>query len=346
MKTLVTGGLGYIGSHTVVSLVRAGYEVVIIDNLDNSLFSVLSRLEQLTGVAIKFYNVDVRDRDEVLRVFSNEMFDAVIHFAAKKSVSEALMKPLYYYDHNITGLVNILQACENYKVNNFVFSSSCTVYGEPQELPVTENTPIVVAKTPYGNTKRMGEELIMEYSGLSSRFKSIILRYFNPVGAHESGLIGELPNGIPSNLMPYLTQSAVGLRGPLQIFGSDYCTRDGTAIRDFIHVMDLAEAHVRSLDYLKELHSKDYDIFNVGTGVGCSVKELVNSFQNVNNIKLSYNYAPRRDGDIEQIWADNSKIVGEMKWSPKRDIETMCESAWKWQKKLIEDSGSRDFCGE
>lgn len=334
MKVLVTGGLGYIGSHTVVALAESGFDIVIVDNLDNTSVKVLSNLERLLGRRISFNQVDVRSGIELNEVFRREKVDAVIHFAAKKSVSEALENPLLYYDHNIHGLIRILESCQEYGVSHFVFSSSCTVYGEPKELPVSETTPTQIANTPYGNTKRIGEEIIREYSTLRPSFSSILLRYFNPVGAHNSALIGELPIGIPSNLMPYLTQSAAGLRGPLKIFGNDYSTRDGTAIRDFIHVMDLAEAHVMALKYLKETSSVSCDIFNVGTGNGVTVQEIVDTFQEINNIGLAYEYAPRRAGDIEKIWAESSKIQQILGWFPKRDLKEMCRSAWTWQKSL------------
>lgn len=334
MIVLVTGGLGYIGSHTVVSLYNQGHEVVIIDNLDNSSLDVLKSLELIVNQPLAFYNIDVRDSTALNQLFAKESIEAVIHFAAKKSVSEALQKPLYYYEHNISGLLCILGACEEHKVNRFIFSSSCTVYGEPTILPVTEATPTQIANTPYGNTKRIGEEILQEYSKFQAGFKTILLRYFNPVGAHTSALIGELPNGVPANLMPYITQSAAGLRGPLQIFGTDYPTHDGTAIRDFIHVMDLADAHVKALQYLEQ-STHNCDVFNVGTGKGFSVKEVVETFERVNHLSINHIYAPRREGDIAQIWADTTKVNQIMNWSAELNLEEMCRSAWVWQQNII-----------
>lgn len=335
MKVLVTGGLGFIGSHTVVALIENGLDVVIVDNLDNSSVKVHSNLEYLLECEIKLYQIDVRDRSGLTEVFNREKVDAVVHFAAKKSVNEALEDPLLYYDHNINGLITTLSVCQEFDVNYFIFSSSCTVYGNPIQLPVSEETPTQIANTPYGNTKRIGEDIIREYVSLKPTFKSILLRYFNPVGAHKSGLIGELPNGIPSNLMPFITQSAAGLRGPLQIFGRDYPTRDGTAIRDFIHVMDLAEAHAMALQYLEQADSNGCDIFNVGTGIGYTVQEIVDTFQEVNQVELSFEYASRRPGDIVQIWADCNKINKKMNWFAKRDLKEMCRSAWVWQRNLL-----------
>jgi len=334
MKVLVTGGLGYIGSHTVVSLLSAGHTVVVLDNLDNTRVEVLNALESLTLHKIPFYAADIRSSEALQHLFLKEEVEAVIHFAAKKSVSEALINPLMYFDHNVKGLLNILEACEKFKVSKFVFSSSCAVYGEPKQLPVDEQSPTQIALSPYGNTKRIGEEIVQEYSMLNRSFKSILLRYFNPVGAHASGLIGELPSGIPSNLMPFVAQSAAGLLGPVKVFGYDYNTPDATAIRDYIHVMDLAEAHVKSLEYLNKMNAK-VEVFNVGSGIGYSVLQLLNTFQQVNKLKLNIEFAPRRKGDIEMIWADASKIRELMSWRSQRDLLEMCSSAWKWQQYVV-----------
>lgn len=330
MKVLVTGGLGYIGSHTVVALLSAGHDVVVLDNLDNSRLDVLKALEALATRKIAYYAADIRTHSALDALFLSEEIEAIIHFAAKKSVSEALQQPLMYFDHNLSGLLNVLMACEKFNVSKFVFSSSCAVYGIPKKLPVDEQSPTQIALTPYGNTKRMGEEILLEYSQLKQNFRSIILRYFNPVGAHSSGLIGELPLGIPSNLMPFVTQSAAGLLGPIKVFGTDYNTPDGSAIRDYIHVMDLAEAHVKSLEHIANMNIS-VDIFNVGSGVGYSVLELIHTFQEVNQLQLNIEFTDRRAGDIEMIWADASKINAVMGWQAQRDLKEMCRSAWRWQ---------------
>lgn len=334
MKILVTGGLGYIGSHTILSLLAQHHEVVILDNLDNSRIEVLHRLTHLAGQSIPFYQLDITNPSDLNRLFEQENLDGIIHFAAKKSVSEAIEKPLHYYQHNIVGLLNLLEACERYEVNRFIFSSSCTVYGTPKMLPVTETTSTQIALSPYGNSKRIGEELLQEYASLKKNFKTIILRYFNPVGAHPSGTLGELPLGVPANLMPFITQSAAGIKGPLQVFGSDYNTTDGTAIRDYIHVIDLALAHIEALQYLETMPT-NVDLFNVGTGEGVSVLQMIQTFEQANNIELNYEFAPRRAGDIEKIWADTRKITEVLGWRPKYDLRDMCLSAWQWQQFLM-----------
>lgn len=344
MKILVTGGLGYIGSHTILSLLAQKHEVVILDNLDNSCIEVLHRLTQLAGHSIPFYQLDITDANGLNRLFEQENLDGVIHFAAKKSVSEAIEKPLYYYQHNIAGLLNLLEVCKQYEVNRFIFSSSCTVYGTPKMLPVTEATPTQIALSPYGNTKRIGEELLQEYASLKKGFKTIILRYFNPVGAHSSGILGELPLGVPANLMPFITQSAAGIRGPLQVFGDNYNTADGTAIRDYIHVIDLAMAHIEALQYLETMPT-NVDLFNVGTGAGVSVLEMIQTFEQVNSIKLNYEFAPRRAGDIEKIWADTRKITEVLGWRPKYDLRDMCLSAWQWQQFLMKSGADEKPTG-
>lgn len=334
MQILLTGGLGYIGSHTAVQLILEGHKLIVVDNLDNSDLKVLNHIESITKTSIPFRKVDVKSREELAPAFEEFNIAGVIHFAAKKSVPESLSKPLLYYQDNLQGLINLISLAEEHKITNFIFSSSCTVYGEPKHLPVTEETPTQFSLSPYGNTKRWAEEILSEYSNLKS-LKTVLLRYFNPVGAHESGLIGELPNGIPSNLMPFVTQTAAGLREELKVFGDDYNTPDGTAIRDFIHVMDLADAHVRALQWLMQ-QNEDFtsEVFNVGTGNGFSVLEIIQSFEKTSGKKLPYSFAPRREGDIEQIWADPSKIKSTLSWEPKYNLDDMTRTAWNWQKSL------------
>lgn len=336
MKILVTGGLGYIGSHTVVDLIEAGHEPIIIDDLSNSSLSVHHGLEQICGRSISFYQVDILEREKLDEVLSSVgKLDGVIHFAARKSVPESLGKPLKYYENNITGLLNVLKVCEKYKVPRFVFSSSCTVYGEPEELPITEQAPVKLSASPYGNTKLWAEQMITEYAGLRRDFQAVLLRYFNPVGAHESGLIGELPRGVPSNLMPFITQTAAGWREELKVFGNDYNTHDGTAIRDFIHVTDLAAAHVKALQRLNVAANQNTtEAFNIGTGKGHSVLEMIHSFEEQSGQKVSWSFAPRRAGDIEQIWADSSKAREELQWEARCSLDDMTASAWKWQQSL------------
>jgi len=334
MKILVTGGLGYIGSHTVTELYKTGHTVVIIDNLSNSERSVLNALEQLCGTTIPFYEADITDTAALRKVFESESdIEGIIHFAAKKSVNESLQIPVVYYENNISGLINVMRLIEEFRIPYFVFSSSCTVYGEPESVPVTESTPTTRSVTPYGNSKLWAEGMIEEFTRLTSGLKSVILRYFNPVGAHDSARIGELPRGVPGNLMPFITQTAAGWRDELLIFGKDYDTPDGTCIRDFIHVSDLARAHVDSLNYAK---SNDFDteIFNVGTGNGQSVDEVVNSFEKTSGIKLNHRYADRRPGDIMQIWADTTKVNTVLGWKAEYSLDDMTRSAWEWQKKL------------
>lgn len=334
MKILVTGGLGYIGSHTVTELYKAGHTVVIIDNLSNSERSVLNALEELCGTTIPLYEADVTDAAALKKVFSSESdIEGIIHFAAKKSVNESLQIPVVYYENNISGLINVMRLIEEFRIPYFVFSSSCTVYGEPESVPVTESTPTTRSVTPYGNSKLWAEGMIEEFTRLTLGLKSVILRYFNPVGAHASARIGELPRGVPGNLMPFITQTAAGWREELLIFGKDYDTPDGTCIRDFIHVSDLARAHVDSLNYAK---SNDFDteVFNVGTGNGQSVDEVVNSFEKTSGMSLNYRHADRRPGDIMQIWADTTKVSTVLGWKAEYSLDDMTRSAWEWQKKL------------
>lgn len=336
-KVIVTGGMGYIGSHTIVELINAGYHPIIIDNLSNSDRSVLEGLEAITGVKVPFEEIDLSDSKSTAQIFSKHA-DAigVIHFAALKAVGESVEQPIRYYKNNIGSLVNVLEAMANLKIENFIFSSSCTVYGQPEKLPVTELSPTQPAISPYGNTKQVGEEIIKETcSTKSSELHTISLRYFNPIGAHNSALIGELPLGIPNNLLPYITQTAIGIREQLSVFGSDYNTPDGTAIRDYIHVVDLAEAHVVALTRLIQKQNKsNYEVFNLGTGQGNSVLEVIQSFEKTTGEKVNYKIVDRRPGDVEAVYADTTYAREELGWATKRNLDEMTASAWAWEKKL------------
>ena len=333
---LVTGGLGYIGSHTCVELIKSGYEVSIIDNLVNSERFILDRIEKISGEKINFYEIDIKDLDETRSCFKNKNFDLVIHFAALKSVNESVKFPDRYYRNNIGSLENILKCIESEDVGGLVFSSSCTVYGQPDILPVTETSPIKKAESPYAETKQICEKIIKEFATINTK-PSISLRYFNPVGAHESGLIGELPRGVPDNLVPFITQTAIGKRDKLKVFGDDYNTKDGTPVRDYIHVVDLAEAHVSAVDRLINDETKDnYEFYNVGTGTGYSVLEVIKSFERINKIKLSYEIVGRREGDIESIYSDNKLSSKTLNWRAIRDLDQMMKSAWIWEKKFNE----------
>ena len=336
MKILVTGGVGFIGSHTVVELDKAGHEPVIIDNLYNSSLDVLKGIKSITGKDFPFYQIDCNDAEKVRELFEREKFDGVIHFAAYKAVGESVAKPLNYYENNLISLLILLRAMKEFNVDKFVFSSSCTVYGQPESLPVTELTPRQPATSPYGNTKAIAEDIIRDHVHSGPGLKAICLRYFNPIGAHESSLIGELPNGVPSNLVPFITQTAAGLRKSLTVFGSDYDTPDGTCIRDYIHVVDLAKAHVKAFELLDETAVEDfYDVFNVGTGEGCTVLQLINTFEEVNNVKLNYTIGPRRDGDVEKIYAQSDKVNSVMKWKAEKTMADALRDAWNWQLKII-----------
>lgn len=331
-KILVTGGTGYIGSHTVVELHNAGYEVVIVDNLSNSNIKILTQLHTITGKWFDFNEIDLQD-EHAVKEFAAAQTDVtgIIHFAASKAVGESVEKPLKYYKNNFYGLINLLTSF-NRKID-FVFSSSCTVYGQPDSLPVTEAAPVKKAESPYGNTKQVAEEILAETAAVTPDLNVIALRYFNPVGAHETALIGELPNGVPANLVPFITQSAIGKRGPITVYGNDYDTPDGSAIRDYIHVVDLAKAHVAAIKKLeKKGTSSNYDVFNIGTGKGSSVLEIISAFENVNGEKLDYNLGPRRAGDIVQIYGDVTKSNEELGWKASLDINEMMRSAWKWEK--------------
>ena len=335
LKVLVTGGTGYIGSHTVVSLQEQGFEVIVIDNLSNSHPGVIDRIGKITGTRPEFHEFDLVDREKTASFFAqNSDLAGIIHFAAYKAVAESMSNPLMYYRNNLVSLVNILEGMKNHGIVNLVFSSSCTVYGQPDELPIKETAPVKEAWSAYGSTKQMSEEII-RFSVHAYGIKAIALRYFNPVGAHESALIGEFPRGIPNNLAPFITQTAIGLRNQLDVFGSDYNTPDGTAVRDFIHVVDLAEAHVVSVNRMIRNGTKsDYEIFNLGTGKGYSVLEAIQSFEKVSGRKLKYRLVGRRPGDVEQVWADTSYANRELGWKAKRGLDDMMDSAWKWEQAL------------
>jgi UDP-glucose 4-epimerase len=334
MNILVTGGLGFIGSHTVISLLAHGYDVCILDNLDNSDRSVLDRLEQISERSLPFQPVDLRDRAALRKSLATfPKIEGTIHFAAYKSVSESMRVPHQYYQNNMTGMLNLLECLSEIEAYPFIFSSSCTVYGEPEAVPVSENTPKQKAESPYGHTKLLGEDILANLTRFSP-LRAIALRYFNPIGAHPSTLIGELPKGVPDNLVPYITQTAIGKRDQLQIFGSDYNTPDGTAIRDFIHVCDLGDAHVQAMNYLTAHPDVQFDAFNIGTGRGASVLELVKTFEAVNQLELPYRFADRRPGDISEIYADPSKAEQVLGWSAQRSLADALKSAWAWEKAL------------
>jgi len=337
-KILVTGGAGYIGSHTTVELQNAGYEVVIVDNLSNSNANVIDGIEHITGMHPVFEQIDCNDMEAMKAMFErNKDIRGIIHFAASKAVGESVQKPLLYYRNNIVSLLNIMDLMPQYGVEALVFSSSCTVYGQPDILPVDENAPVKPALSPYGNTKQINEEIIRDTLYAGAPYKSIILRYFNPIGAHPSAEIGELPIGTPQNLIPFVTQTAIGVREQLSVFGDDYNTPDGSCIRDYIHVVDLAKAHVISLDRMLNGKSKaNLEIFNVGTGRGVSVLELINAFEKVTGVKLNYKIVGRREGDIEKVWANPDYANNELGWRAKETIEDTLASAWKWQLKLRE----------
>jgi UDP-glucose 4-epimerase len=335
MKILVTGGTGFIGSHTVVELQNKGFEVVIIDNLSNSEASVVDSIEEITGIKPDLQVFDLTDKAKTFNFFKeNKDLSGVIHFAASKAVGESVEKPLLYYRNNLDSLINVLEGMLENNIENFVFSSSCTVYGQPDVLPVAETSPIKKAESPYGNTKQIAEEIIFD-TVKASHLKAIALRYFNPIGAHESSLIGELPIGVPNNLVPFITQTAIGLRQHLSVFGNDYNTPDGTAIRDYIHVVDLAKAHVVALDRMIQKNmKKNFEIFNLGTGKGYSVLETIKAFEKVTGVKLNYKIVGRREGDIEKVWADPSFSNIELGWKAEKKLDEMMLSAWKWEKAI------------
>ncbi len=335
MRILVTGGTGYIGSHTVVELQQEGFEVVIVDNLSNSSGDVPYNIEKITGTLPVLEVFDLCDLEKTEALFSNYPdIEAVIHFAAFKSVGESVNEPLKYYHNNILSSVNLLKCMQDNEVNKMVFSSSCTVYGQPEQLPVTEQAPLRKAESPYGNTKKIMEDVIFDTTRASA-IQAILLRYFNPIGAHESALIGESPSGIPDNLVPYITQTATGKRKFLRVFGDDYNTPDGTPVRDYIHVVDLAKAHVVALKRLLESNTlSKCEVFNLGTGTGYSVLDVIHSFEKVSGVKLNYRIVDRRSGDIEKVWADTSYANRELGWKAEKDLDEMMLTAWKWEKKL------------
>ena len=337
---LVTGGTGFIGSHTTVELQQAGYEVVIVDNLSNSKIEVLDGIEKITGIRPAFEQVDLRDKEATEAVFKKyPKIEGIIHFAASKAVGESVEKPLLYYRNNIVSLINLLELMPQYGVKGIIFSSSCTVYGQPtkENLPVTEEAPIQKALSPYGNTKQINEEIIADYIHSGAPIKSIVLRYFNPIGAHPSALIGELPNGVPMNLIPFVTQTAIGIRKQLKIFGNDYNTPDGTCIRDYIYVVDLAKAHVKAMARVLDEETDAIEYFNIGTGRGLSTLEVVEGFEKATGVKVNWEYAPRREGDIEKVWGNVDKANKVLGWKADTPLEDVLASAWKWQVKLRED---------
>lgn len=331
---LVTGGLGYIGSHTVVALQQAGFNVYIIDDLSNTQLTVWDKITGITGSKPVFYNIDLKDFNAVRVFFESHAIDGVIHFAAYKAVGESVEKPLMYYRNNLVGLMNVLEAMEENQVDNFIFSSSCTVYGQADIMPISEATPLKKPESPYGNTKKMGEEIIEDFAAATNK-NAIVLRYFNPVGAHDSAAIGEVPNGIPNNLVPYVTQTAMGIRESLGVFGNDYDTRDGTAVRDYIDVNDLADAHVKAIHRLLDGENKsNLEFFNLGSGTGSTVLEIVSAFEQANNLKINYEIKPRRAGDIVQAYADYTLAKTELGWEPKTTLQTSMQTAWKFQQQL------------
>lgn len=335
-QVLVTGGTGYIGSHTVVELQNAGFEVIIVDNLSNSKVEVVEAIGKISGQKPIFENIDLADKAATDAFFNrHKKIEAIIHFAAYKAVGESVQKPLEYYHNNLNSLMNLLSNMKRHQINQMVFSSSCTVYGQPEQLPVTEKTPRKPAESPYGNTKAICEDIIRDFCHVNSSIQCIALRYFNPIGAHPSALIGELPIGVPNNLVPFITQTAVGLRKELSIFGDDYNTPDGTAIRDYINVVDLASAHVVAIN--RQLNNKmknNYEFFNIGTGKGLSVMELVQAFIKVTGVDLPYKITSRRKGDVEKIWADTSFANQELNWKAEKTIEETLLSAWNWEKNI------------
>ncbi len=335
MKILVTGGLGFIGSHTVVELQNEGFEVIAIDNLSNSSMEVLNGIERITGKKPIFENIDLREKTAVQNFFATHTdISGVIHFAASKAVGESVENPLLYYENNISALIYVLQELTKLPSANFIFSSSCTVYGQAEKMPITEDAPIQTAMSPYGNTKQIGEEIITDTSKVSA-LNAILLRYFNPIGAHESAEIGELPLGVPQNLVPFITQTAIGLREKLSVFGNDYPTPDGTAIRDYIHVVDLAKAHVVALKrLLNQQNLENVEIFNLGTGTGSSVLQVINAFEKVSDQKLKYQIIGRREGDITEAYANTEKANSILGWKTQSSLEEALASAWKWERKI------------
>lgn len=338
-KILVTGGCGYIGAHTIVDLIENGFEVLSADNNSRSNESILEAVENITGKKIKNYKVDLCIYDDTVAIFQeNPDINSIIHFAAYKAVSESVQNPLLYFENNLNSLINILKCANEFKVTNFVFSSSCTVYGNPDQIPVTEESPMKAAESAYGATKQMGEQMVKETVN-SNKMNAILLRYFNPVGAHPSTLMGELPIGKPQNLVPGITQTAIGKLPALQVWGNDYDTKDGSCVRDYIHVCDIAHAHTLALKCLLEnKNQSNCDVFNLGSGNGVTVLEIINEFEKISGIKLNYSIGPRRSGDVIAIYANNDKAKKLLGWIPKYTIQDMMETAWKWELKLKEDA--------
>ena len=333
-KILVTGGLGYIGSHTVVALQNAGYDVVIVDDCSNAEENFLDRITSITNNKPAYFKIDLKNEQDVRGFFQNNKVDGIIHFAAYKAVGESVQKPLMYYRNNLVGLINVLESMQDFDVNNIIFSSSCTVYGQADVMPIDEQTPLKKPESPYGKTKQMGEEILEDFSAVSGK-NVICLRYFNPVGAHESAKIGELPKGIPNNLVPYVTQTAAGVRECLSVWGDDYPTRDGTAIRDYIDVNDLADAHVKAMTRLVEGKNKTaLEFFNLGTGTGSTVLEVVNAFQTANDLKINYQIQGRREGDIIEAYANNTLAKTELGWEPNVSLEESLRNSWRWEQNL------------
>lgn len=340
MNILVTGGMGFIGSHTAVELHSSGHTPIIVDNLSNSNEAVLAGMEKITGQVFKFYKKDCTDSHSMDQIFKENRIDGVIHFAASKAVGESVEKPLLYYQNNIGSLLVLLELMEKHGCPSLIFSSSCTVYGQPDELPVTELSPKKPAESPYGNTKQICEEIIEDFTKANKSIRGIALRYFNPIGAHPSSHIGELPLGIPGNLVPFITQSAIGLRGPLTVYGNNYNTPDGTCIRDYIHVVDLAKAHVSSFQYLSKSPDSAFEIFNIGTGKGNTVMEVVETFNKVSESSVNYTIGPRRAGDVEQVFADVSKSKQLLDWQTELNMEDCLRDAWNWQLSLAGKANS------
>ena len=339
-KIIVTGGCGYIGSHTVIELIENNYTVIILDDLSNSTEETLHRIEKITNVKPSFINIDLKDELKTKKVFKEHKdAKAVINFAAHKAVGESVQKPLMYYKNNLYTLINTLTALTENSINGFIFSSSATVYGTPKSLPITEQSKTQRPFSPYGNTKKIAEEIIDDLIKSETNLSAISLRYFNPIGAHESGLIGELPSGIPNNLMPYITQTAVGIREKLMVYGNDYPTKDGTPIRDYIHVVDLAKAHVLAVErIIKNQQEKPFEIFNLGTGNGFSVLDIINSFEEVTNSKLNYEITDRRAGDVPKLFASIDLVKNKLGWKPSKSLNEMIKSSWDWERKLNDKS--------
>jgi UDP-glucose 4-epimerase len=337
-KILVTGGCGFIGSHTIVDLIENGFDVVCVDDNSRSNAYILTGIEKITGKKVQFYKVDLKNFDDTRAIFEeNSDLSGIIHFAAFKAVGESVEKPLDYYENNMFSLINLLRCAQEFNVSNFVFSSSCTVYGNPDSIPVTELTPQKKAESPYGATKQMGEQVVHDVSA-ACKMSSILLRYFNPVGAHPSGLIGELPIGRPQNLVPAITQTAIGKLPQMQVHGNDYPTRDGSCVRDYIHVCDIAHAHTLALQYLLENRNKSFcDIFNLGSGNGVTVLEAINAFEKVSGTSLNYQIGPRRAGDVIAIFANNDAAVKELHWKVKYNLDDMMHTAWQWELKIKQD---------